>query len=175
MIDLVLSDEQGSSIVEIGVSLVITAMLTVAMVSWMTSAGAAVTLHREDDVVVQDLRIAKERITRELRVAEDVSVATRYQVTVWVDDDDDDFADPGETITWYFGTDGNLWRWTDTEDEQIQVANLVYSASGFGYDSPDAASVSSVTVTFVATLPPDEDTPEPGQREISTQVHLRNR
>lgn len=168
-------DDRGSSILEIGVSLVITALMTVAMVNWMSSAGAAAALHREDDAVVQDLRLAKERIGRELRVAEAVYVATPTRVTVWVDDDDDDYPDAGEKITWYIGEDGRLWRWTDLEDEQVQVSNLVYAESWFGYDNPDAALVRTITVTLVAQVQTDEEGGEPGERQISTQIHLRNR
>lgn len=174
MIRRLKGEDHGTSIVELGVSLLVTAMLTVAMVSWMSSAGAAATLHREDDVVVQDLRLAKQRITRELRVAESVSVASQSQVTVWVDDDDDNFLDNGETVTWFIGTDGNLWRWTDTEDEQIHVSNLVYSDSHFGFDDPDPASVTSITIKLTASLSPSGEGQEPGSRQISTQIHLRN-
>lgn len=169
-----LRDERGASIIEIGVSLVITSIMAVAMVNWMSTAGAAAVLHSNDDAVVQDLRLAKERITRELRVAQSVSVATPDQVTVWVDHDGDGFADVGETITWVISTDGTLSRWTDAGDQQVQVSGLVYADSGFGYDDPDAAEVTSIWIGLVATLPPRESGAEPGQRSISTQVHLRN-
>lgn len=174
MITRLRRDEAGSSILEIGVSLLITALMTVTMVTWMNSAGAAAALHHEDDAVVQDLRLAKERISRELRVAEAVYVATPTRVTVWVDDDDDDFADAGEKVTWYIGEDGRLWRWTDVDDEQIQVSNLVFGESWFGYDNPDAGLVQTITVTLVARVQADEDS-EPSERQISTQIHLRNR
>lgn len=165
-------DEDGLSIVEIGVSLVITSLMSVALVTWIDSAGAAASLHREDDVVVQDLRIAKERITRELRVAESVSGATAGQVTVWVDSDDDDFPDSGEQVTWAI-QDGSLLRWTDTTESQVFVSNLI-SGSAFGFDSPTPADVGSITITLVAQLEPDDEGDEPGERRISTQVHLRN-
>lgn len=102
-------------------------------------------------------------------------MASQNRVTVWVDEDDDDFPDAGETVTWFIGTDGNLWRWTDTEDEQIHVSNLVYAESGFGFDDPDPALVSSITITLTAALSPAAEGQEPGQRRITTQIHLRNR
>lgn len=169
-----LSDDAGASIVELGVAMIVTAVMSAALVTWMSSAGATVALHIEDDVVVQDLRVAKELIGRELRIAEDVLAAEHNLVTVWVDEDDDDFADGGERVTWFIGTDGHLWRWTDTSDQQVQASRLI-EGSSFGYDSPDVAGITQITVTLVAEVDPGEASVGPGTRRISMQIHLRNR
>lgn len=174
MIARLLHDDRGASIVELGVAMIVTAVMSAALVSWMSSAGATIALHTEDDVVVQDLRVAKERIGRELRVAEDVLEAGHNLVTIWVDDDDDDFTDAGERITWYLGTDGNLWRWTDTSEGQVQASRL-RSDSQFGYDSPDLAAITQITVTLFAEVDPTEAGGEPGTRHLAIQIHLRNR
>jgi hypothetical protein len=168
-------DEAGSSVVELGIAMLITAIMSIALVTWMTSAGTAAALHESDDVAVQDLRLAKELISRELRVAEDVLSGDAHLVTVWIDDDDDDFMDSGEQISWYVGSDGALWRWTDTEEGQIQAGSLVYADSGFAFDSNDLAEITKITFNFVAQVAADERTEEPGERQIGVTIHLRNR
>lgn len=167
-------DEAGFSLVEVMMSLVLTAILTATMVTWINSAGAAAALHRDDDVAVQDLRIAKERMTRELRMAQAVEEASMHRITVWVDEDDDDFPDAHEYITWSMASDGGLWRSTAASEGQLVISNLVYATSGFGFDNPSADEVSTITITLEASLPPDENGEASGTRLITTQVHLRN-
>lgn len=169
-----LRDDSGTSVVELGMAMMVTAMMSIALVTWMSSAGASLALHREDDYVVQDLRIAKELIGRELRIAEAVVAAQAGSVTVWIDDDDDDFLDPGESITWRLVNDGTLRRSNDLGDEQI-IASRLLSGSRFGYDSPTAATVGQITVHLVAEVAPKADGAPPGRREISIQIYLRNR
>ena len=167
-------DDTGASIVELSLAMVVTSLMAVALVTWMSSAGASLALHREDDYVVQDLRIAKEVIGRELRIAESVLVARADLVTVWIDEDHDDYLDPGESITWSLGTDGTLRRATDLGDEQI-VASRLLAESRFGYDHPSAELVGQITVRLVAEVAPRTDGGEPGRREIGIQIYLRNR
>ena len=167
-----LQGDSGTSIVELGVAMFITALMAAAMVTWLHTAGAATDLHRADDQAVQDLRIAKSLIGRDLRNAESVLVAGTVSVTVWVDDDDDDFQDVGESITWAVTSEGQLTRSTDDGEFGVLASNLVYDESHFSYDSPNLAEITEIGIQIMARV--DTVAGESGTRSIGLQIHVRN-
>lgn len=167
-----LHGDSGTSIVELGVAMFVTALMSAAMVTWMHTAGAATALHRGDDDAVQELRIAKSVIGRDLRNAESVLVAGTVSVTVWVDDDDDDFQDVGEAITWTITSGGDLTRTTDGGQSGVLASNLVYGESHFGYDSPTVSDISEIGIQLMSHVVGVDG--ETGTRSIGLRVHVRN-
>jgi hypothetical protein len=167
-----LQDDSGTSIVELGVAMFVTALMSAAMVTWMHSAGAAISLHGGDDQAMQELRIAKSVIGRDLRSAESVLSAGTVSVTVWVDDDDDDFQDIGEAITWAVTEDGNLTRTTDGGEFGVLASNLVYGESYFGYDSPTLDDITEIGIQLMAHVVTVAG--ESGTRSIGVRIHVRN-
>lgn len=171
MIRRKLVEDGGVSLVELAITLLITSIMSISLITWITTAGKAAGLHREDDQAIQELRVAKELLTRDLRIARAVLVAEPSRVSVWIDSDEDEYRDPGETITWSFD-DGTLTTRTDLTAPHVEVSALDGFHSHFSYDDPEAAGVSQVGVTLVATV--SARTGEPEQRTLTVAVHVRN-
>jgi hypothetical protein len=150
----------------------ITALMAAAMVTWLHTAGAATDLHRGDDQAMQDLRIAKSLIGRDLRNAESVLIAETVSITVWVDDDDDDFQDVGEAITWAVTSEGHLTRSTDGGEFGVLASNLVFGESHFAYDSPTLLDITEIDIQFKAHVVTVAG--ESGTRSIGLRIHVRN-
>ena len=166
-----LSADSGMSLVELAMTLLITSLMSITLITWISSASKAAGLHREDDQAVQDLRVAKEHITRDLRVARSVLVAEPSQVSVWVDADEDEYQDPGEAVTWRI-ENGSLTKGTDLTAPHIEASNLDVYQSRFTYDASPAAAVTQIEVTLVASV--TARTGEPSQRTLTVGVSVRN-
>jgi type II secretory pathway component PulJ len=164
------TDDRGLSVAELGVSLVITAIASVVMVAWVVAVTRTDQLHQADDNAMQQLRIAKEKITRDLRRAEALTVADPQQVTVWLDDDRDGAVDGGELVTWMVTQDGNLVRSTDLEPGTTEVERLSYR-TGFRFDATVPGDVETVGIELVALVESGGGLEE---RVIQTDVYLRN-
>ena len=167
-----LQGDSGTSIVELGVAMFVTALMSAAMVTWMHTAGAATSLHGGDDQAMQELRLAKSFIGRDLRNAEGVLSAGTVSITVWVDDDDDDFQDIGEAITWAVTDDGQLTRSTDDGEFGVLASNLVYGESHFAYDSPTLEDITEIGIQLKAHVVTVAG--ESGTRSIGLRIHVRN-
>lgn len=164
--------DTGTSIVELGVAMFVTALMSAAMVTWLHSAGAATSLHRGDDQAMQELRTAKDLLGRDLRNSEGVIAAGTISVTVWVDDDDDDFQDVGEAITWSITDEGDLARSTDDGESVVHASNLAYGQSQFSYDAPEVEDITEIGVQLVVTVIAEGG--ESGTRSIGIRIHVRN-
>lgn len=162
-------DERGVTLVELMVSMLLVAFVSAAVVTGMTSAMRSANLHRDDDRAVQDLRLAKERLTRELRTAAELQAATASSITVWIDSDADGTEDPGEVVTWEITADGSLLRSTDTSPASAVVINLVAAESGFVFDAASIAETRLITVVLVVRVGTSD-----GTRSMQTQILLRN-
>lgn len=163
--------EAGTSLVELAVTLLITSVMGAALIAWIGSAGTAAALHSEDDRVVQELRVAKERLTRDLRVGSAVLVAQAAAVAVWIDGDEDGYQDPGEEVTWWF-EEGALLRRTDLDDGHVEASSLDEIGSHFSYNATEASAVDEVSVTLVSTVSVRSETPSP--RTLTVLVQVRN-
>jgi type II secretory pathway pseudopilin PulG len=161
--------EAGVSLIELLVGMMIAAAVGAAVVTWMSSAATTVTIHREDDRAVQDLRHAKDRLTREVRMAAQLLAAAPDELTLWVDDDSDGSLDPGETVTWAIEAGGDLVRSTDAGDTWVVMSHLVAEESGFTFDAESVAEIRTVGITLVASSGQAGAT-----RSISTQIFVRN-
>jgi Tfp pilus assembly protein PilW len=164
--------EAGITLVELMVAMMVTAILGAMVATWMTSAVRAVNLHRADDIAVQQLREAKDLLTRELRMASGVTAISPTSISFWVDADFSGTPEQGETITWVIETDGTLARSTDAAgavDPLIMIEHLVLGESFFEFDTEVASDVRRVGITLVVTAG------EAGRtRSLSTEIFVRN-
>lgn len=161
--------EDGLTLVELLVSMLLMSIIATALVTGMTTAMRSANLHRDDDRAVQDLRHAKERLTRELRAITELTAASASSVTFWLDEDADGTADVGETITWEITAGGVLLRSTDTGDSAPVVSNLVSGSSGFTFDATEVGEIRRIAVALTAAVGSSD-----GTRSIQTEIFLRN-
>jgi hypothetical protein len=163
-----LSRDEGVTIVELGIGMILSAMVGIALVTWMTSAIGAANHHRDDDHAVQGLREAHERITREVRVARALLEASEAHLVLWIDENWDDEQDQGEIVTWALG-DGALTRTVSGAGEPLEVLTGVdVAASEFTFDSEPAEEARVVGILLVAEVG------DRGSRSMSTVILLRN-
>ena len=152
-------------------TLFITSLMSASLVTWIGTAGTAAGLHSSDAQAVGDLGVAKEHLTRDLRVAKAVLVAETASVSVWIDADGDDFQDAGEEVTWTIA-DGLLTRAIGLAAPHVEVSNLDVVTSGVTYDYPQSADVTQIEVTLVAFV--SAGSAEPSRRTLTVAVHVRN-
>lgn len=164
-----LRGEGGLTLVELMVSMLLMSFIATALVTGMTTAMRSANLHRDDDRAVQDLRHAKERLTREVRAITELTAASSSSLTFWLDEDTDATPDVGETITWEITTGGSLVRSTDAGDSASVVTNLVGGSSGFTFDSTEVSEMRRISIELTAAVG-DSD----GTRSIQTEIFLRN-
>jgi type II secretory pathway pseudopilin PulG len=157
------------TLIELMVSMLLMSLIATALVTGVATAMRSANLHRDDDRAVQDLRHAKERLTRELRAITELTAASASSVTFWLDADADSVADVGETITWEITTGGSLVRSTDAGASSSIVSNLVAASSGFTFDTTAVAEIRRISVDLTAAVGSSD-----GSRSIQTEIFLRN-
>lgn len=165
------SSDQGLTLVELGVGMAITAMLSTILVTWLGAAVGSETSHRSYDEALADLRHVTDQMSREIRTSNGLTAIADQSLSLWLDTDRDGVVDTGEIVSWAIeGT--TMVRWTDDAVIKAVVAtNISESASGFGYDSTDPTAVTRVTVDLVAVA-----TTRAGEDPLqhSVDVYLRN-
>ncbi|MEX2323224.1 MAG: prepilin-type N-terminal cleavage/methylation domain-containing protein [Acidimicrobiia bacterium] len=164
-----LRGEGGMTLVELMVSMLLMSFIATALVAGMTTAMRSANLHRDDDRAVQDLRHAKERLTRELRAITELTGASASSVTFWLDEDADGIVDLGETITWEITTGGSLVRSTNAGASSSVVSNLVAGSSGFTFDAAAVGEIRRIGIELTAAVGSSD-----GTRSIQTEIFLRN-
>ena len=164
-----LQGDDGLTLVELLVSMMLMAFIATALVTGMSTAMRSADLHRDDDRAVQDLRHAKERLTRELRAITELTGASASSVAFWLDEDANGAADLGETITWEITTGGSLVRSTDAGASTPVVSNLVAGSSGFAFDAVEVSEIRRISIELTAAVGSSD-----GTRSIQTEIFLRN-
>jgi hypothetical protein len=164
----VMRREGGVSILEMSVSMFGLAFVSAIMLSWFIGANRVDELHRNDDEVIQELRVSRELMTKDVRRARAITVAQPWKLTLWLDGDHDDVVDVGERVTWQVEEDGDLVRRADDEIGATHATSLVVGSSGFTYDDETISSIRTVTIAFVAQLEGG------GERSLSADITLRN-
>ena len=164
------TDERGVTLVELMVASIFTLIISGSVLGWVSTINTQEQVNRLDVAAIDELRVAKDRITKELRFASDVFPAlsvTGETVVVWIDADKDGIApEPGEWVTWAIDqVTGDLTRTRDTGERTIH---------GQGFD-PTLSSITvnadgNVEIELVAKI---TDTPL-RIRSIKTTVYVRS-
>ena len=172
----------GFSLVELSVSVFITLLVLALMGTWIVSANRMERYQGEVQGSLDEIRVAKDLLVKELRFANGLSLDTTktnaHRLTFWVDSRTEGTrGEPdtgiGEWVTWQLTSDGRLVRSTDKPGDAVvpQARGLVYNsagAPGCAFTYPAAATVG---LRLVADLEPSSGA---GAEVIETQVTLRN-
>lgn len=159
------------SLVELGVSMVITSLLAVLMVTWFSAGVGSEKSHRSYDQALGDLREVTDRLGKEVRAAGYLTSAEPASLSFWLDADRDAVVEAGETITWAIDGTTMVRSTDDGATSAVLATNLTPSASGFTYDATDPAAVTRVTLSLRATA---ETRAGGDQLEHTIDIYLRN-
>jgi type II secretory pathway pseudopilin PulG len=166
------SSERGATVVEFAVAVVIMAFLGAIVVGWVSGVLRVNIVQSADDEALQDLVLAREAFTKDVRQAQGLSVASASTLTMWIDVDRDDAVDAGETVSWTIEADGDFVRSTDVSTRAPYARALDTDASAFGYDAASAAQVTRVALTLVIDVERFQGT---ASRSLSSEVYLRSK
>ena len=150
-----------------------TAILMTVMLTWIFAVYGADARHLSDDSAAIGLRTVRERLGKELRGAEYLTVASDDTITYWSNIDRDETLGTGELVSWTIESDGDVVRSTDAGATITLATGVSQSQSGFSFDAGDAADVAIVSVELVALV--DGADPGSDSRHLSTDIALRNK
>jgi Tfp pilus assembly protein PilW len=174
--------EAGLSLVELGVSMFISMLVLALMGAWIVSANRMERFQGEAAQSLDEIRVAKDLLVKELRFANGLSVDTAktnlHKVTFWVDSATQGTrgqpdAGIGEWVTWELTTDGRLLRSTDKTGDPIttQARGLVYNSAGAPGSAFTYPVATAVGIRLVADMDPSGGA---AAEVIETRVTLRN-
>jgi Tfp pilus assembly protein PilW len=158
--------EEGFTLVELVMATLGLMLISALMVTWFVGVNSAERAQSDADTAVRQALEVRERITRDLRRARGVTMATVAEVRVWLDDDGDEVQDTGEIVAWRIGTDGSLFRGVSGV-ERLEASGVDALRSGFTYDSGDAALVSRIDVALFIVA-------GDSVRSVDSTIYLRN-
>lgn len=159
--------EDGITLTELLIAMLVAAVVSAAMVTWTGAVLRSDRANRTAVETIDELRFAKTQLVTELRYARDVYPpgSGDDSVSFWLDDGDDT-KESGEEIT-YEIVGGVLQRSTDDTADPVSVVaeGLMAAESAF------VITGSSVDITLGIDL--DTSDPSP-TRTIHTTVNIRN-
>jgi hypothetical protein len=161
--------ETGTSLVELAASLAGLAVLASVVLSVFLGVTRVDKLHADDDVALEQVREARQRMALDVREARRFTNAAASTFSVWVDADWDGATGTSEVVTWSITPDGDLVRSVGTESA-VEASGLSYLYSGFGYDEISPFLISRMGIHLVV---PVEDGVG-GERILDTEITLRN-
>ncbi len=165
-----LAVDAGLTLVELGVSMVITSLLGALMITWFAAGVGSENSHQSYDAALSDLREVSDRLGSELRGSGYLTAAEPGTISFWLDGDRDGVVESGETITW--AIDGvTMVRSTDDGATSAVLATHLGTDSAFSYDAIAPADVTRVTISLVADATTRAGT---DQIEHVVEIYLRN-
>lgn len=175
MMSRLITDEAGITISELMVAIAITSITTLLLTTITFTTNRIDTFAQDDSSTLAELRIATERITKEIRQSRIIYPdSTDRLVHFWVDYDLDNQQDDNERISWEVRTesgDTDLVRYTEADPTPVVIAESYVDGPTFSYD-PVVDSVPRV-VTITLTMDGDPDK-APGSRVIESEIRIRN-
>jgi len=166
-------DESGVSVLELMIALIVTAVISAIMLSWVIAVLRTEALQSDDLDALDQMRVAKARLVKELRFATAIDPGSSASaVTFAVELGGSEGPDlTGEIVTWSVEPDGTFLRYVDNDPDTatVEVTGLVPASSFFSYAA--AATMSPITIELMADVDPSA---APGARSIRVQVHARN-
>jgi type II secretory pathway pseudopilin PulG len=166
-----LRSDRGLTLVELGVGMLIGAMLSALMVVWLGAGVRSELTHQSYDEALSDLRDITDQMSREIRTSNALTALGDQSLSLWLDGDRDDEVDTGEIVTWAIDGSDVLRSVDGTAGAVILGSSVSSEASVFAYDAATAAEVGRVTITLV-TLAETRD----GRDQIvqTVDIYLRN-
>lgn len=179
-----LGNDAGMTIVELSIASFILLMISALMLTAMLMVSRTNQIVAQDTESLTTARIARARIEREIREADEIiATSDRDTLELWLDDNNDDIQDPAELITWEFidldaapGGKAELIRSTgDAAPDQPQGVHY-RSPIGATYNpftySPLPPGAEQVTITLI--VEPESEGRGGQPVEISETVTARN-
>lgn len=163
----------GFSLIELSIAMSGLLLVSAVMMSFFLGAVRVDDVHTSDDTALEQLRDARQRMSRDIREARRFTVAWQQGFTVWIDDGWDGVVGSGELVTWSIDVAGNLWR-SSGDESRIEARGISVSDSYFAFDAPTPSSITSMQIHLVAVLVDPVDGSTTGTRSLDTDISLRN-
>lgn len=152
--------DAGVTLTELTVAISISAILGLVMMTWLTGVAETDRSQEQEFAALDQMRVAKGRLTKELRFAETIDPGLPQGVML----PNIIFADGPDVIEWSIDPSGELIR-DDGSGPAVQAIHLIPASSGFTINGE------SVTIEWHA----DVDTSSgPAAKSIRTEVFVRN-
>ena len=164
--------DEGFTLIELSMAMAGLLLISAVMMSFFVGATKVDLVHTADDTALEQLRDARQRMSRDIREARRFTATWPLGFTVWVDAGWDEVVGPDELITWSIDVAGNLWR-SVGDDSRIEARSLSVEASYFAFDAANASSVSSMQMHLVVQVAAPGDG-QSGTRSLDTEITLRN-
>lgn len=161
--------EAGVTLVELLVTMILTAVVGSLVVGAVIQASRFVTHNEDEERGLQDAKVIMDRLGRDVRESRGVvcdggladpsnpattDAACRSHLQLWVDGNSDYVQQGSEVITWRLqrsldGEHFDVWRTTGTGATPVTIkreATSLWTAFAFGYDpTPPGSDMSRVT------------------------------
>jgi len=164
---------EGFTLIELSIAMSGLLLISAVMMSFFVGATRIDAVHSSDDVALEQLRDARQRMSRDVREARRFTATWPLGFTVWIDDGWDEIIGPGELVTWSVDVAGNLWR-AAGDDSRIEARGLSVAESYFAFDSSTPSGVTSMRIHLVARVEGPSDGSSTGTRSLETEISLRN-
>ncbi len=161
--------EAGTSLVELAASLAGLAALAAIIMSVFLGVTHVDDLHADDDMALEQVREARQRMALDVREARRFTNAAASTFSVWVDADWDGITGADEVVTWSITPEGDLVR-SVNGGSSVEASGLSYLYSGFGYDEVSPFLIARMGIHLV--VPVEEGVG--GERILDTEITLRN-
>lgn len=148
-----LNDERGMTIVELSIASFILLIVSALMLTALAMVGRTNRIVAEDTETLTTARIARQRLEREIRQADEILPAsTASALELWLDDNNDDIKDSNELIVWEFvDIDGIPGGKSELIRSVVDPA-ILDQPNGINYRSPDGTGY--VPFTYAPSAPP---------------------
>jgi type II secretory pathway pseudopilin PulG len=163
----------GFTLIELSLALAGLLLVSSVMMSFFVSVSRADLVHTADDNALEQLRDARQRMSRDVREARRFTAASPLSFSVWVDAGWDEVVGADENITWSVDVAGNLWR-SVGDDSRIEARGLSVSESYFSFDSNAPSSITTMRMHLVVIVAAPGDGAPSGSRSLETEITLRN-
>jgi type II secretory pathway pseudopilin PulG len=164
---------EGFTLIELSIAMSGLLLISAVMMSFFVGATRIDAVHSSDDVALEQLRDARQRMSRDVREAKRFTTAWPLGFTVWIDDGWDDVVGPGELVTWSVDVAGNLSR-SAGDHARIEARGLSVAGSYFAFDSSTPSGITSMRIHLVVEVEGPSDGSAAGTRSLDTEITLRN-
>ena len=166
-------DSAGFTLIELSIALAGLLVVSSVMMSFFVGVARVDGVHTSDDTALEQLRDARQRMSRDIREARRFYAISPLGFTVWLDTGWDEVIDPGELITWSVDEGGNLRR-SIGEASRVEARGISLYESYFAFDSTMPGSVTSMQMHLVVVVGRPGDGAAAGTRALDTEITLRN-
>jgi len=163
----------GFTLLELSIAMTGLLLISAVMMSFFVGVVRVDAVHTSDDKALEQLRDARQRMSRDVREARRFTTTWTQGFTVWIDDGWDEVVGADELVTWSVDIAGNLWR-SAGDDSRIEARGLSVAESYFAFDASIASSVTSMQMHLVVVVEGPGDGSAAGTRSLDTEISLRN-